>query len=72
MTEGKEITKDPSWKTKVLVTGVLIGAATGLVAAYLLTQRTSEEEGIDMTPGEGVKLGVAVFAFLRQVTQLGD
>lgn len=72
MSESKEIIQEQSWKTKVLVGGVLIGAATGLVAAYLLTQRTSEDEGINMSAGEGVKLGVAVLAFLRQVTQLGE
>jgi hypothetical protein len=72
MSDAKEIVQDTAWKTKVLVGGVLIGAVTGLLAAYMLTQRTSEEEGFHMNAGEGVKLGVAALAFLRQVTQLGD
>ena len=54
-----------------LVIGVVIGALTGAAAAYLLVQRMESEEGLEMTPGEGVKLGVSVFSFLRQVTQLG-
>lgn len=72
MSNGKEIVYDQSWKSKVLLGGVLIGAVTGLLAAYLLTQRASTEEEIKISPGEGVKLGVAVLAFLRQVTQLAD
>ncbi len=61
---------DNNWKTKVLVIGAIIGALTGLGTAYLLIQRAEEEGGIKMTPGEGAKLGVSVFSFLRQISQL--
>lgn len=57
-------------RAKILLIGALVGALTGLGAAYLLIQR-ADEEGITLTPGEGIKLGVTVFSFLRQITQLG-
>ena len=60
-----------NWKTKILIVGAVIGALTGLGAAYLLVQQAEEEESLRLSPGEGVKLGVSVFSFLRQVTQLG-
>jgi glucokinase len=65
-----EITTVKNQNAKVLALGTLIGALVGLGAAYLLLQNT-EEEGLNMTPGEGVKLGISVFSFLRQVTSLG-
>jgi len=73
MTTNDEFTNDENknWKTKILVIGAIIGAVTGLGAAYLLIQQADEEESLQISPGEGVKLGVSVFSFLRQVTQLG-
>ena len=65
-----EITTVKNQNAKVLALGTLIGALVGLGAAYLLLQNT-DEEGLNMTPGEGVKLGISVFSFLRQVTSLG-
>jgi hypothetical protein len=58
--------------TKILALGTIIGALVGLGAAYLLTQRINEEGGLDLNPKEGVKLGISIFSFFRQITQLGD
>lgn len=63
-------TPEANPKSKILLIGALIGALTGLGAAYLLLQR-AEDEGLNLSAGEGVKLGVTVFSFLRQITQLG-
>lgn len=72
MTDNQEFNQtDKNWKTKVLMLGVIIGALTGLGTAYLLIQRADGEEGLNITPGEGVKLGVSVFSFLRQISNLG-
>jgi len=62
-----------AWKFKVMALGAVIGAAAGLVAAYLLIQR-SEKVGSapKLSAGEGVKLGALVFGLLRQVSQLGN
>lgn len=57
---------------KILALGTIIGALVGLGAAYLLTQRINEEGSLDLSPKEGVKLGISIFSFFRQITQLGD
>ena len=69
MTES-EITTTKNQNAKILALGTLIGALVGLGAAYLILQN-AEEEGVKMTPGEGVKLGISVFSFFRQITSLG-
>lgn len=73
MTTNDEFVSDENKnrKTKILLIGAVIGALTGLGAAYLLIQQADEEENLRLSPGEGVKLGISVFSFLRQVTQLG-
>ena len=60
-------------KSRTLLTGVLIGAITGLIAAMLLTRRAEKDERTTaMTAGEGLKLGVLVFGLLRAIASLGD
>ena len=60
-------------KGKTLLTGALIGAFTGLLAAMLLTRRAEHEErSTAITTGEGLKLGVLVFGLLRAIASLGD
>lgn len=68
-----QITEIENWRPKVLLVGAAVGLASGLLAAYLLTQRF-EKEGASpkLSAGEGVKLGVLVFGLLRQVAQLGN
>jgi|GEM_PF-300598 phage protein U len=62
-----------SWKNKVLIGGALIGAITGIGTAYLLIQRAEKEgEPLSFSSGQGIKLGMAVLAMLRQVLQLGE
>ncbi len=60
-------------KGKVLFLGVLIGAATGLVAAILINRRAVKDPGSTaITTGEGLKLGVMVFGLLRAIASLSD
>jgi hypothetical protein len=72
--EPKQITEmDTSWTGQVLVIGVVVGALTGLGAAYLLIQRAKKRaEPPNLNAGEGVKLGLLVLGLLRQVTMLGS
>jgi hypothetical protein len=62
-----------NWKLRTLMLGALVGAVTGLGAAYILVRRS---EAIGEKPklgaGEGLRLGVLVLGLLRQVGQLGD
>jgi len=60
-------------KSRTILAGTLIGAATGLVAALLLTRRAERDErSTAITTGEGLKLGVLVFGLLRAIASLGD
>jgi hypothetical protein len=76
MSEGNEKalqTTDPgvqNWKPKALVIGAVVGAAVGLTAAYLLVQRSEEDEKPNISLGEGIKIGVMVFGLLRSIASL--
>ena len=60
-------------KSRIIMSGALIGAITGLIAATLLTRRAEKEErSTAITSGEGLKLGVLVFGLLRAIASLGD
>jgi len=61
-----------NWKTKVMVIGTVIGAFTGLGAAYLMIQR-AEQANIQpkLTAGEGVKVGLGVLGLLKMIADIG-
>ena len=64
---------DTSWTRQVLVIGAVVGALTGLGAAYLLIQRAKKRaEPPNLNAGEGIKLGLLVLGMLRQVATLGS
>ncbi len=69
---NNELTTDQNHKVKILALGTIIGALVGLGASYLLLQRVDEEGNLNINSKEGVKLGISVFSFFRQITQLGD
>jgi len=71
MMEGEIITTG-NQNAKILALGTIVGALVGLGAAYLLLQRTDEQGDLSLSPKEGVKLGISVFSFFRQLTQLGE
>ena len=76
MNESNELTQndlDDSWKVKTLLVGVVLGAATGLGAAYLLTKRAEQHgEALSISSGQGLKLGVLVAGLLRSIPTLGE
>ena len=56
----------------MLIAGAVIGAATGLVAAYLYVKKTEElAERPRLSSGEGVKLGLGLVGLLKMITDLG-
>lgn len=71
MMEGEIITTG-NQNAKILALGTIVGALIGLGAAYLLLQRVDEQGELNLGPKEGVKLGISVFSFFRQLTQLGE
>jgi hypothetical protein len=54
-----------------VILGALLGAVTGAGAGYLLTKRIEEGEDLQLTPGDGIKIGGSIIAFLRQISTLG-
>lgn len=54
-----------------VILGALLGAITGAGAGYLLTKRIEEGEELQLTAGDGVKIGGSIIALLRQISTLG-
>jgi len=69
---NNELSTAGNQQGKILALGTLIGALVGLGAAYLILQRVDETGELKLSSKEGVKLGISVFSFFRQLTQLGD
>jgi len=68
-----QIDHDDSWKVKTLLLGAVLGAVTGLSAAYLLTKRAEQQgEALSISSGQGLKLGVLVAGLLRSILTLGE
>lgn len=60
-------------KSRVILSGALLGALIGLVAALLITRRAEKNEReTAITAGEGIKIGALVFGLLRAIASLGD
>ena len=59
-------------RTRTILIGVLIGAGTGLVAAMMWNRRAAEEGSMEITAGDGVKLGVMIVGLLRAISSMGD
>lgn len=54
-----------------ILLGAIIGAITGAGAGYLLVKRIEEGEELQITAGDGIKIGGSIIAFLRQISTLG-
>ena len=61
-----------NWKRNLLLAGAVLGAATGIFAAYLMIQRSEKiAQPPQLSAGEGVKLGMSVLTMLRSIIDLG-
>ena len=54
-----------------ILLGAILGAITGAGAGYLLSQRIDESDELQLTAGDGIKLGGSIITLLRQVSSLG-
>ena len=64
---------DPQKKRQTLLVGGVIGGIVGVGMAYLLVQRAEKQGGdIDLSTGEGIRLGVLLLGALRQVADLAS
>ena len=69
---NNELATVENQNVKILALGTIIGALVGLGAAYLLLQRVDDGDDLNLSSKDGVKLGISVFSFFRQITQIGD
>lgn len=61
------------WKGRALLVGGVLGALAGVGAAMLFIRRAERSGGaVELSPGEGIRLGVLVLGLLREVALLGD
>jgi len=64
---------DGKWKMKTILAGTILGALTGLGAAMLLTRRAEQQgERLNITSGQGLRLGVLIAGLLRSILSLGE
>jgi hypothetical protein len=62
-----------SWKTKTLIMGGVLGLLSGLLAAFLLIQRSQQNETeVNINAGDGVKVGLGVLGVLKLISDLGE
>jgi hypothetical protein len=54
-----------------ILLGAILGAITGAGAGYLLSRRIEEGEELQLTAGDGIKIGGSIVALLRQISTLG-
>ncbi len=68
------MTENENWKTKILITGTVVGAAVGLGTAFLLSRSSESNRGgpPDVTPVDLLKVAVAVIGVVRGIAALGD
>lgn len=73
MSKNKAIAVRKPRQGSTLLTGALIGAGAGVVAAMLIHKRAERHEReTALTVTEAIKIGVLVFGLLRAIAALGD
>lgn len=62
---------NPNRKRNILLIGAFLGALVGVAAANTLIEEAEEGDGeTALTRSKGIKLGMMVLNFLRQITNM--
>jgi hypothetical protein len=62
---------DQNWKTRTYLTGMIVGALTGLAAAFVLVRRSEEiGEPVQLGAREGLSLGIGLLGLVRSIGKL--
>lgn len=60
-----------NWKMKTLLSGTLLGALCGAVAASIIIQQAVKDKTQPkLNTGDGVKLGVGILNFIRLASDI--
>lgn len=63
---------DKNWKSRTIILGTVIGALAGAASAYLLIKRSEGEgEKPNLSPGEGIQVGLGVLGLMRLIAGFG-
>lgn len=63
--------QNTNWKTRTILIGTIIGALSGLIAAFIVIQQSEKKETAPrLNAGEGVKLGMGILGLLRLVSDM--
>ncbi len=62
-----------NWRNKTLIIGAVAGLLLGLASAYIIIQRSEQlNELPELTPGDGVKIGLGVLGVLRLIADVAE
>lgn len=60
-----------NWKSRVLIIGAVIGALSGLGAAFIMIRRAEEAQTKpQLTTGDGVKIGMGLAGVIKLISDI--